>query len=493
MLGLVISFKTIFVFFILFYLLRKKWDIVVYSFLTILASVVATVFISSTFLYEYYVRKMLPTLFGTSGAEVYYNQGFLGFVSRLFSNTQTRQLVTPILSLIVIASTIFSALKARVEDENLVFSLLITTLLLVDRLSWQHHFVWLIFPFVVLAKYAINKKEKIYMGILVIAYILVSWNFRNPNLFLEFPLVLLLSNTFYGTLLLFILNIILLLDRSTDSTNNSDINLQTKAVIKTIKHNFIKYPKTEAIKGIYYGLRFLFNWRLKRNHKIKNINAFEYRGYSQNREDGLLQIIFHKIGITNKFYVELGAEDGSECNTRFLKEFYSWEGLLIDTDSRGSTEVKEEFVNKDNIEELLSRYKVPRRFDLLSFDIDGNDYWVWESIKRFKPRVVVVEYNSIKGYKKSLAIKYDPNFIYEGTDYFGASLKALVDLGKLKGYTIVGCDENGVSAFFVKDGLMENNFFKKGLKDIYRPPKYGNKQDGKYIGYKNDSRKMITV
>ncbi len=216
LLGLVVSLKTVFAFFVLFYLLYKKWDIVVYSFLTILASVVATVFISSTFLYEYYVRIMLPALFKVSGAEVYYNQGYLGFVARLSQSSNTRQFITPILSFITIIMTSAATIKAKVDDEKLAFSLFVITVLLIDRLSWQHHFVWLIFPFVVLANYAINKKEKIYMGILVIAYILVSWNFKNPKLFSDLPSALLLSNAFYGALLLFGLNLFLLLDRSKD-------------------------------------------------------------------------------------------------------------------------------------------------------------------------------------------------------------------------------------------------------------------------------------
>jgi len=105
-------------------------------------------------------------------------------------------------------------------------------------------------------------------------------------------------------------------------------------------------------------------------------------------------------------------------------------------------------VTAENINDLLQKYEVPVSFDLLSIDLDGNDYWVWRAVRR-RPRVVVIEYNAHIGPADSRVIAYDPAFRWAGTDYFGASLRALRDLGQQKGYALVYCESTGTNAFFV--------------------------------------------
>ena len=104
----------------------------------------------------------------------------------------------------------------------------------------------------------------------------------------------------------------------------------------------------------------------------------------------------------------------------------------------------------ENIESIFEEMKVPAEFDLLSIDIDGNDYWLWKAITRFKPRVVVIEYNSNYPPDVSWIMKYNPKHAWEGGSHFGASLLALEKLGASKGYSLVGCDFYGVNAFFVQ-------------------------------------------
>lgn len=240
------------------------------------------------------------------------------------------------------------------------------------------------------------------------------------------------------------------------------------------------------------SLRFLINWISKKNTKLNNLNDFEFRIFSQNGEDGILQAIFYKIGFTNKYYVEFGVGDSSECNTRFLKELGGWNGLWMD-DSFKSNEIRKEKVTRDNIESLLDKYSVPKEFDLLSIDVDGNDYWIWKNIKKYNPRVVVVEYNASFPPPQSLAIKYEPMFRSVGDNYFGASLSALNKLAELKGYQLVACDSNGVNAFFVKKSLVVNMVEKHSINEIYRKPNYGIKINNQYVGYKESSSKMIKV
>lgn len=134
--------------------------------------------------------------------------------------------------------------------------------------------------------------------------------------------------------------------------------------------------------------------------------------------------------------------------------------------------VRQEFITAENIEPLFQKYGVPPEFDLLSIDIDGNDYWVWKAITHFRPRVVIMEYNANKGPDASVTIPYDPAFIWDKTDYQGASLRALEKLGREKGYTLVATDRNGVNAFFVLTALAAGNFASPPFAQIFHPAAY---------------------
>ena len=107
---------------------------------------------------------------------------------------------------------------------------------------------------------------------------------------------------------------------------------------------------------------------------------------------------------------------------------------------------------------IYSKYKVPHEFDLVCIDIDYNDYWVWKNLKDFHSRVVVIEYNSTIPYNESLSVKYDPATVWDGTNYFGASLAAMEKLGRQKEYTLVGCANHGVNAFFIDSSLLHKKY-----------------------------------
>jgi hypothetical protein len=236
-------------------------------------------------------------------------------------------------------------------------------------------------------------------------------------------------------------------------------------------------------------------WGFMSGGRIDDINAFEQRIYSQNGEDGIIRIIFHKIGHANKFCVEFGVFDGSECNTRYLIEKHGWRYLHMDGGDykRLYTDVKKEFITAENINLLFRKYNVPEEFDLLSIDIDFNDYWVWKAIEGYRPRAVVIEYNSSIPPTESKAVKYEPYGRSYGTNYFGASLLAFVKLGELKGYTLVGCDKTGTNAFFVRSDLVGDHFTIKDIKEVYRPPAYGQIVNGKFIGHPPSDKPFIDV
>ncbi|MGB6838759.1 MAG: glycosyltransferase family 87 protein [Microgenomates group bacterium] len=209
LLGISIAFKTVFGFFLLFFLLKREWKTILYSLLPIGLSIFLVALISDVNLYEFYIKEVVPPLLNLSSREIYYNQGLVGFIARLSGNLILRRYATISISAVLVAITSFFALKRKSQD--LQFSLFVTTLLLVDTLSWQHHFIWLVFPFVLLTAHAVKKKQIEPLVLIGISYLLVSWNFKNPSQFSNFPISLILSNTFYGGLILYLLNIQLLL------------------------------------------------------------------------------------------------------------------------------------------------------------------------------------------------------------------------------------------------------------------------------------------
>ena len=242
----------------------------------------------------------------------------------------------------------------------------------------------------------------------------------------------------------------------------------------------------------FYRVEFaLMIMKMRRKKNINNANFFERTIYSESGEDGIIEIIFYAIGTTNKFFVEIGVGDGSVCNTRYLLT-KGWDGIMIDA-KNNKPPVRKEFVNAENVNDIFKKYNVPEVFDLLSIDIDFNDYWVWQALENYSPRVVVIEYNSTHQITESKVVKYDQKAMWDGTNYFGASLLALVKLAKIKGYTLVGCNNKGVNAFFVRDDLIEGNFEIKSIEKLYKPPKYGERVNGVHIGHPKSDKPWIMV
>ena len=136
----------------------------------------------------------------------------------------------------------------------------------------------------------------------------------------------------------------------------------------------------------------------------------------------------------------------------------------------GDPDLQEEFITAENIEQLFAKHGVPAELDLLCVDIDGNDYWAWKAITNYRARVVVVEYNPSVPPTEARVLPYDPEFVWDRTDYYGASLLALARLGEQKGYRLVACDNSGTNAFFVDKTLAEGRFERRSVEELYKPP-----------------------
>jgi hypothetical protein len=199
---------------------------------------------------------------------------------------------------------------------------------------------------------------------------------------------------------------------------------------------------------------------------LASLEAAELRVHSQNGEDGILAYLLARIGPTTHEVVEFGIGDGSECCAANLVLTFGWSALLLEAsaddaaaaaafyDERagGRVVVEHAAVEPDTIDSQLGGRVAPV-FDVLSVDIDGNDYWVLEALSAVRPRVIVVEYNASFGPERSVTIPYERGFdryrAHASGFYHGASLAALARLGERKGYVLAGCDSRGTNAFLV--------------------------------------------
>lgn len=220
------------------------------------------------------------------------------------------------------------------------------------------------------------------------------------------------------------------------------------------------------------------------------IRQYESRIFSQNGEDGILLYLFSNIGVTNKTFVEFGVGNGKQCNSANLALNFGWTGLLMEIDKQSVKDARYYYnqtlknhasriqiqhcqVTAENINQLLTQNNIIGEIDLLSIDVDGNDYWIWQAIDCISPRIVVIEYNASLGSEKAITIQYEPNFNarkkHPSGFYHGASLAALTLLAEQKKYTLVGCDSTGVNAFFIRNDALVNQMKAVSVEQAYMP------------------------
>ncbi|PJF30044.1 MAG: hypothetical protein CUN52_05300 [Phototrophicales bacterium] len=197
------------------------------------------------------------------------------------------------------------------------------------------------------------------------------------------------------------------------------------------------------------------------------LHEAEFSVFSQTGEDGIIQFLLAHIPNISKTFIEFGVENYVEANTRFLLKHDYWRGLVMDgsdaavryiqTDPIGwqrDLTVKRAFITKENINTLISEAGFAGEIGILSVDIDGNDYWVWDAIDVVQPTIVICEYNATFGDQHAITIPYQADFVrtkaHHSNLYFGASLPALYQLAQQKGYDFIGCNRMGCNAFFVR-------------------------------------------
>jgi hypothetical protein len=264
----------------------------------------------------------------------------------------------------------------------------------------------------------------------------------------------------------------------------------------------------------------------EKKHYYTMINKYEKKLYSQNGEDGVIDYIFHKIGFTNKIFVEFGfgIKENNSLNLIINHEF---SGLFIDGNKThcevsnqlynqmvgenicaklsknlynqilNSEELFKEnkemyfkinkrlyrqitdktihfenaFITKKNINTIISRYFMGE-IDFLSIDIDGNDCHILDTITCVKPRVVCIEFCSSIGPYRSVTVKYKPNFIrhneHHSGMYCGGSLLGTTNIMKKKNYSLVAVVK-GLNAFYVRNDLLNDNLKILEVIDAWMP------------------------
>jgi hypothetical protein len=217
-----------------------------------------------------------------------------------------------------------------------------------------------------------------------------------------------------------------------------------------------------------------------------DVTALSKGIYCQGAEEAILDRVFELIAPGRRFCVEFGAGDGlRNSNTARLVRDHSWSGVMIEASDYRFAKLRENHGDASNVrimqataqpetvEQLFADADVPGDLDLLSIDIDGNDYWVWRAIERYRPKVVVIEYNPYYAPPERWVMKYNAEHVWDGSTYYGASLESLCALGKQKGYELICCDHQGNNAFFVERSRYARFALESNAPQVlYRPAMY---------------------
>jgi hypothetical protein len=206
---------------------------------------------------------------------------------------------------------------------------------------------------------------------------------------------------------------------------------------------------------------------------VADLREAEFRIFSQFGDDGIIEYLVRRTDIPRRAerFVEIGVEDYREANTRFLLLNRNWSGLIVDSSDahvralagspllwRHDLSPVTACVEPGSVNDLLREHGFDSDLGLLSIDVDGSDYWIWEAVAA-EPLIVVVEYNSLFGAERAVTVPYEAGFertrAHHSNLYFGASLLALARLGERKGYRLVGSNSAGNNAFFVREGLAD--------------------------------------
>lgn len=228
----------------------------------------------------------------------------------------------------------------------------------------------------------------------------------------------------------------------------------------------------------------------------EHVGMNESRVFSQNGEDGVLQFLLDRLGAATRSFVEIGAER-HEANCLLLALHQGWTGVFVDGDAvvaanltellRHTADVRvvNEMVDPATLDAQMERWGVQAEIDVLSIDVDGADYYVWEALRNIRARVVIIEYNAALDPDRAL-VQPRSAPAWDGTVNFGCSVGALRRLAEEKGYALVYLESSGTNAFFV---AVEHLAELGPLPVVQnRSPNYHLRPDGRHRGTVDETR-----
>lgn len=212
---------------------------------------------------------------------------------------------------------------------------------------------------------------------------------------------------------------------------------------------------------------------LNRDASYQSLEGYSFKVFSQWGEDGIIQLLAESVNIKNRTFIEFGVEDFSESNCRFLLMKDNWRGFVVDGSPKNVQKIKDSyyfwqydlqaeasFIDRDNADGILARSGFDPEVGILSVDIDGVDYHVLERLGRWKASIIIVEYNSIFGHNRPVSVPYEPMFwrgrAHHSNLYYGANLPAFDYLLTIRGYALVGVNQQRSNAFYVRRELLND-------------------------------------
>lgn len=211
-------------------------------------------------------------------------------------------------------------------------------------------------------------------------------------------------------------------------------------------------------------------WQARAREVVSDLTEVEFRVSSQFGEDGIIDWLIERAAIppSAHSFIEFGVETYRESNTRFLLQNRNWRGLILDGDPGMIAAIREDglawrhdlsaraaFITRENINDLIRGSGFAGEIGLLSIDLDGNDYWIWEAIEAVNPILLITEYNAVLGDRHPILVPYASDFTRSRAHYshlyFGASIRALCLLAARRDYRFVGTNSAANNAFFVRE------------------------------------------
>lgn len=245
---------------------------------------------------------------------------------------------------------------------------------------------------------------------------------------------------------------------------------------------------------------------------LASIQDAEFKVFSQFGEDGILQYLIAETGIRRdeQVFVEFGVQNYVESNTRFLLMNNHWKGMIIDGSREYMDFVRSQdiywrhdltavdaWIDRDNINQLIGDAGISGDIGVLSVDIDGNDYWVWERIEVVRPVIVVVEWNSVFGPEHAISVPYDPAFQREKAHhsnlFWGASIRAFASLAARKGYALMGSNAVGNNLFFVRSDRL-GRLLPLSVSEAYVESRFRDSRDaGGQLNFLGGARRRLEI